>query len=152
MAGCCGATSVVTDFESLVPLMTYNIERNRSVICSEGGCVKASPLCWGAQSTDISDDIMVPDFLVLANCIYYESSLEPLRDTVLAVTSNGTAATVILACYEERTKSIEGLVSRWHDLILPYFSIEEVPSNLYDSRFKQDYVRLVIMTPLFHAK
>lgn len=147
MAGYLGATAYITDYDSLVPLMAYNIERNQVLLDNGTGKVTARALCWGTQHFDLTNDILAPDFLVLANCIYYESSLEPLLDTVLALTVNGTAKTVLLACYEERTKEIRGLVSRWHELIGHYFTIEDIPSDQYDVRFKQDYVRLVIMMP-----
>jgi len=152
MAAYCGATAFVTDFESLVPLMTYNIWRNQPLLTPKGGSVTALPLSWGTSFCDLADDIINPDFLVLANCIYYESSLELLLDTVLNLTAKGTATTVVLACYEERTKEIRGLIGRWHDLVKPYFAIDDVPADQYDAHFTQDYVRIVIMTPLYHMK
>ena len=152
MAAYCGATAFVTDFESLVPLMTYNIFRNQPLLDTRGGSVTAHQLCWGTPLSDLPDKIVNPDFLVLANCIYYESSLDNLLDTVLNLTAKGTAATVVLACYEERTKEIRSLIGRWHDLVKPYFKIDDVPSDQYDAHFKQDYVRIVIMTPLCQSK
>jgi predicted nicotinamide N-methyase len=109
MAAYCGATSYVTDLESLVPLIQYNIDQNKKIL---NGSAAARALCWGCQRSDLSDDFIAPDFLILANCIYYESSLDVLLDIVVAITCHGTAPTVILACYEERTKEICGLVSR----------------------------------------
>jgi ribosomal protein L11 methylase PrmA len=150
MAGYLGATAYITDYDSLVPLMAYNIERNQALLNTGSGKVTARALCWGTQHFELTNDILAPDFLVLANCIYYESSLEPLLETVLALTINGTAKTILLACYEERTKEIRGLISRWHTLIEQYFTVEDIPSDQYDVRFKQDYVRLVIMMPRHH--
>lgn len=47
------------------------------------------------------------DLVILANCIYYESSLDALLETVLSVTS---ADSIVLACYEERSVQIKKLI------------------------------------------
>jgi len=101
--------------------------------------VTARPLCWGSQPDDA--DLINPDVLVLANCVYYESSLESLLDSVLALTAAGR--TLLLACYEERTKEIGQLVARWHSMLGRYFDISDVDRSLLDATYMQDYVRVV---------
>jgi len=141
MAGYLGASVVLTDLHSLVPLLDHNINRNSSLMTA--GSVSARPLCWGSEP---DTDLLHPDFLILANCVYYESGLETLLETVLTLTSAGRSETVILACYEERTKEIRELVSRWHAMLDEYFTILDVEPNVLDAKYMQNYnIRIVRM-------
>lgn len=141
MAGYLGASVIITDLESLVPLLDHNVNENRHLLGA--GSVVAKPLCWGNPP---DSDMLHPDFLVLANCVYYESSLENLRETVLALTSEARSETVILACYEERTKEIGDLICRWHSMLSDYFDIRDIERDSLDTQYLQDFVRIVIMS------
>ena len=140
MAGYLGASAVITDLDSLVPLLDLNINQNNKLFSA--GTISAKPLCWGSKP---DTDLIHPDFLILANCIYYESSLETLLETVLTLTSAGHSGTVVLACYEERTKEISQLVCRWHSMLSEYFVIYDVDRNVLDAKYMQDYIRVVRM-------
>jgi len=142
MASYLGASVVVTDLDSLVPLLDHNINQNNRMISAGTGSISARPLCWG---TEPDADLFHPHFLILANCIYYESSLEMLLETVLTLTSAGRSQTVILACYEERTKEIRELVCRWHAMLDQYFTIHDVERDILDAKYRQDYIRVVKM-------
>ena len=128
MASYLGASTVITDLDSLVPLLAYNISQNNKLLTA--GSIRAKPLCWGSEP---DADLLRPDFLILANCVYYEGSLESLLDTVLTLTSAGQSQTVILACYEERTKEISELVRRWHVMLSQYFVIYDVQRDVLDA-------------------
>jgi len=140
MASYLGASAVVTDLDSLVPLLAHNISQNDKLF--HAGSISAQPLCWGS-TPDTS--LLHPDFLILANCIYYESGLENLLETVLTLTSAGRSETVVLACYEERTKEISELVHRWHAMLGEHFVICDVERDALDKKYLQDYVRIVTM-------
>jgi len=60
---------------------------------------------------------------------------------VLALTPAGR--TLVLACYEERTKEIGQLVGRWHSMLGRYFDICDVDRTLLETKYTQDYVRVV---------
>ena len=140
MASYLGASVVVTDLDSLVPLLAHNINKNSNIMSA--GSISARPLCWGSEP---DTDLLHPDFLILANCIYYESSLETLLETVLTLTSAGRSETVILACYEERTREIRELVCRWHAMLDKYFTIYDVERYVLDTKYVQEYIRVVRM-------
>jgi len=140
MATYLGASAIITDLDSLVPLLSHNISQNNKLFTA--GSICAKPLCWGCKP---DTDMLQPDFLILANCIYYESSLEILLETVLSLTSAGRSETVILACYEERTKEISELVRRWHSMLSQYFVIYDIERNVLDAKYMQDYIRIVKM-------
>lgn len=136
LAGYYGAAAILTDLEQLVPLLDYNIEKNQSVL---KGKVTAAPLCWGES---VEHCLPHPDYLILANCVYYRC-LEVLHQTMVALVG---PSTTVLACYEERTDGIHELIESFHQLIKDDFDIEEVPKEFYHQQFNQDFVRIVRMT------
>lgn len=132
-----GSHSVITDLDSLVPLIRYNVKQNSAIL---KGTAVGEALCWGAT---VPSSISTPDYLVLANCVYYDSSFEPLLQTVLELADRST---LVLACYEERTPEIRRLIARWHDLVQRHFVLEEVDNGQLDNIFWKEYVRVVLMT------
>lgn len=120
LAGHYGSDATITDLDAVVPLLQYNILRNQATI---RGNVTSLPLNWG---TDVTNFLPSPDYLILANCIYYESSFEPLAETVRSLAS---ADTEVFVCYEERTEGIKQLIKRWHQFIGKHFSIDALIRN-----------------------
>jgi hypothetical protein len=151
MAAYCDATSYVTDLEPLVPLIQYIIDQNKKIL---NGSAAARALCMlhGVVSGLTCLTTSSPLIFSFWPTAYYESSLDDLLDTVLAITCHGMAPTVILACYEERTKEICGLVSRWHTMLEPLLLMDDIPAEVLDAKFKQDFVRLVKMSPIKRAQ
>ncbi|XP_071972130.1 protein N-lysine methyltransferase METTL21D isoform X2 [Engystomops pustulosus] len=94
MASTLGANVTVTDLEDLQHLMKANITSNSALI--SGSC-QAKVLKWGEDVLDFSPS---PDYILMADCIYYEESLKPLLKTLRDLASGETC---ILCCYEERT-------------------------------------------------
>jgi len=64
---CCSARCVITDLEEFVPLMQLNIDANRHLLT---GSIRAEALHWG---TPTSGRFAFPDYILLADCIYYEA-------------------------------------------------------------------------------
>lgn len=62
------ADSIVTDLDDFIPLMDRNISSNQHLIT--GKC-KASTLRWGEDMVHFKP----PDYLLLADCIYYPEVL-----------------------------------------------------------------------------
>ena len=135
-----GASSVLTDLESLLPLLEYNCEKNRENLT---GPVRAEALHWGLSTAKLQPP---PDFLILANCVYYQSSLESLYETLVELSGESTT---ILACYELRCVEIERLIERWHQLISPHFDFEFVDQDAIltaaGARYAHSYVRVAIL-------
>ena len=53
--------------EAFVPLMQLNIDSNRHLLT---GSIRAEVLCWG---TPTNGQFAFPDYVLLADCIYYEA-------------------------------------------------------------------------------
>jgi len=64
---CYSANCVVTDLEEFIPLMQLNIDANIHVL---KGSICAEALCWG---TPTNGRFSFPDYILLADCIYYEA-------------------------------------------------------------------------------
>lgn len=141
LAGYHGADATITDMDNIVPLIEYNIKQNSTLL---RGCVQARPLVWGNDALT-NQHWPSLDYLILANCVYYESSLEPLVETMRQLASEDTE---ILVCYEVRTMGIKALIARWHELIKDEFSIEYLPKSCICEQYKQDFVQLVRMKKL----
>ncbi|KAM6074048.1 protein N-lysine methyltransferase METTL21D isoform 1-T1 [Chlamydotis macqueenii] len=94
MAATLGANVTVTDLEELQELLMVNIENNKHLVT---GSVRAKVLKWGEDVTEFQPP---PDYILMADCIYYEESLEPLLKTLKDLTGPDTC---VLCCYEQRT-------------------------------------------------
>ena len=137
LAGYYGADTIITDMDNIVPLIDYNIQQNKD---NMKGNVAAKGLVWGEDASELCDKPI--DYLILANCVYYEPSLEHLATTMTQLAS---ANTEILVCYEERTQGIKALIGRWHKLIEDDFDIEYLPKSCICEEFYEDFVRLLRM-------
>ncbi|XP_028576082.2 protein N-lysine methyltransferase METTL21D isoform X2 [Podarcis muralis] len=70
MAASLGANVTVTDLDEVQDLLKMNIENNRHLIT---GSIQAKVLKWGEE---VSDFLPAPDYILMADCIYYEELLQ----------------------------------------------------------------------------
>ncbi|XP_023581926.1 protein N-lysine methyltransferase METTL21D isoform X5 [Trichechus manatus latirostris] len=70
MAATLGADVVVTDLEELQDLLKININMNKQLVT---GSVQAKVLKWGGETEDFPSP---PDYILMADCIYYEELLQ----------------------------------------------------------------------------
>ncbi|XP_072345902.1 protein N-lysine methyltransferase METTL21D isoform X3 [Scyliorhinus torazame] len=94
MASVLGAHVTVTDLEELQGLLNTNINDNKHLVT---GSIQAKVLKWGESVKHLPPE---PDYILVADCIYYEQSLEPLLWTMKELAGTNSC---ILCCYEERT-------------------------------------------------
>ncbi|XP_026554564.1 protein-lysine methyltransferase METTL21D isoform X2 [Pseudonaja textilis] len=70
VAASLGANVTVTDLEEVQDLLKMNIENNQHLV---SGSIQAKVLKWGE---DVTDFLPAPDFILMADCIYYEELLQ----------------------------------------------------------------------------
>ncbi|NP_001025637.1 protein-lysine methyltransferase METTL21D [Xenopus tropicalis] len=130
-----GANVIVTDLEDLQELMKINIESNSHLIT--GSC-QAKVLKWGEEVKDL---VPKPDYILLADCIYYEESLEPLLKTLKDLTGIDTC---ILCCYEQRTMGKNPQIERrFFELLKEDFKYEKVPLEKHDKEYRSEDIHIL---------
>ncbi|XP_075699442.1 protein N-lysine methyltransferase METTL21D isoform X2 [Rhinoderma darwinii] len=135
MAATLGADVTVTDLEDLQDLMKKNIDSNSTLIT--GSC-QAKVLKWGEDALEFSPS---PDYVLMADCIYYEESLKPLLRTLRTLASSETC---ILCCYEERTTGKNPEIERtFFELLKMDFDYEEVPIDKHDEEYRSEDIHIL---------
>ncbi|XP_072284149.1 protein N-lysine methyltransferase METTL21D isoform X2 [Pyxicephalus adspersus] len=131
----CRAQVTVTDLEDLQDLMSANIDHNAHVI--SGSC-QAKVLKWGEE---VADSFLSPNYILMADCIYYEESLKPLLKTVKDLAGSDTC---VLCCYEERTtgKNPE-IEKKFFELLKADFEYEEVPIEKHDEEYRSEDIHIL---------
>ena len=115
-----GAEVVLTDLPVYLPSVLQNIEANKDILA---GTASALGLDWKERVP--ASLAASADMVIVCDCIYYEASLQPLIDTILALVKPG--APVILA-YEKRPDKVE-LYEEFFSLRDKYFSTTEILST-----------------------
>ncbi|KAM4664437.1 protein N-lysine methyltransferase METTL21D [Discoglossus pictus] len=135
MAATLGANVAVTDLEDLQELMKTNIKDNAHLI--SGSC-QAKVLKWGEE---ISEFLPSPDYILMADCIYYEESLEPLLKTLTDIAGSKTC---VLCCYEQRTMGKNPQIERkFFELLKADFEYEKVPLEKHDEEYRSEDIHIL---------
>ncbi|XP_007886401.1 protein-lysine methyltransferase METTL21D isoform X1 [Callorhinchus milii] len=125
----------VTDLEELQDLLNMNINENRHLV---SGSIQAKVLKWGEIVHDILPD---PDYILVADCIYYEQSLEPLLKTMKELSGDKT---VIICCYEKRTMGNNPKIEQcFFELLQCDFMIEEIPLDMHDEEYRSEDIHIL---------
>uniref|UniRef100_A0AAY4A7I3 Uncharacterized protein n=1 Tax=Denticeps clupeoides TaxID=299321 RepID=A0AAY4A7I3_9TELE len=103
------------------------------------GLVGIMAATLGGQN--VADFLPCPDFILMADCIYYEESITPLMETLK--TLSGPQTTVI-CCYEQRTEGVNPKVEKlFLEMLLRDFQCEEVPNERQDPEFNSPDIRIL---------
>ncbi|XP_067310614.1 protein-lysine methyltransferase METTL21D [Pseudorasbora parva] len=136
VAATLGANVTVTDLEDLQPLLKLNIEKNQHLIHT--GSITAKVLKWGGS---VKDFLPHPHYILMADCIYYEQSVEPLVETLKLLAGPETC---IICCYEQRTVGVNPEIEkRFFKLLLQEFQSEEIPSEKQDPEFNSPDIHIL---------
>ncbi|KAL1790025.1 protein-lysine methyltransferase METTL21D isoform X1 [Sigmodon hispidus] len=146
MAATLGADVVVTDLEELQDLLKMNINMNKHLVT---GSVQAKVLKWFCQLKTCLiflrgqelEDMTSPDYILMADCIYYEESLEPLLKTLKDLSGSETC---IICCYEQRTmgKNPE-IEKKYFELLQLDFDFEEIPLDKHDEEYRSEDIHII---------
>ncbi|XP_073725607.1 protein N-lysine methyltransferase METTL21D-like [Misgurnus anguillicaudatus] len=136
VAATLGANVIVTDLEDLQPLLQLNIRKNQNLIRT--GSITAKVLKWGENVEDL---LPQPHYILMADCIYYEQSVEPLVQTLKCLAGPETC---IICCYEQRTVGVNPEIEkRFFELLLQDFQSEEIPPEKQDPEFNSPDIHLL---------
>ncbi|XP_042598660.1 protein-lysine methyltransferase METTL21D [Cyprinus carpio] len=136
VAATLGANVTVTDLEDLQPLLQLNIKKNQHLIHT--GSITAKVLKWGGN---VEEFLPHPHYILMADCIYYEQSVEPLVETLKLLAGPETC---IICCYEQRTVGVNPEIEkRFFELLLKEFQSEEIPPEKQDPEFNSPDIRIL---------
>ncbi|XP_016129897.1 protein N-lysine methyltransferase METTL21D [Sinocyclocheilus grahami] len=136
VAATLGANVTVTDLEDLQLLLQLNIRKNQHLIHT--GSITAKVLKWGG---DVEEFLPPPHYILMADCIYYEQSVEPLVETLKLLAGPETC---IICCYEQRTVGVNPEIEkRFFELLLQEFQTEEIPSEKQDPEFNSPDIHIL---------
>ncbi|GAB4842927.1 hypothetical protein Ancab_012905 [Ancistrocladus abbreviatus] len=148
VAGCgmaiLGCDVVSTDQKEVLPLLQRNLERNASRIMQMNpgsdsfGSIKAMELDWGNK--DHIQAVCPPyDYIIGTDVVYAEHLLEPLLQTILAL--SGPRTTIMLG-YEIRSTNVhERMLQMWKSS----FDVKIVPKSKMDRNYQHPSIQLFMM-------
>ncbi|KAM3201913.1 protein N-lysine methyltransferase METTL21A [Capsicum annuum] len=139
-----GCDVVSTDQTEVLPLLMRNVERNTSRIMQtisdpdSFGSIQAAELDWGNE-THIKAVGPPFDFIIGTDVVYAEHLLEPLLQTIIAL--SGPKTTILLG-YEIRSTNVhEKMLEMWKR----NFEVKTVPKAKMDSTYQHPSIQLYIM-------
>ncbi|KAL3279541.1 hypothetical protein HHI36_017048 [Cryptolaemus montrouzieri] len=135
-ASCLGATVVSTDLPDCIPFLELNINKNRNV-WSKHGKLTTKSLIWGRDE----ELEFVPDMILLADCVYYEESINPLIKTLVNLAGPETE---VILCQEMRESVKQQKCWRiFMDHLEEHFKIEHINlSEQHDEFCSSDIIIL----------
>ncbi|XP_027174357.1 protein N-lysine methyltransferase METTL21A isoform X1 [Coffea eugenioides] len=147
----CDVTS--TDQTEVLPLLIRNVERNTSSIVQMNsgsdsfGSIRVAELNWGNEDHIKAVDPPF-DYIIGTDVVYAEHLLEPLLQTILAL--SGPKTTILLG-YEIRSTNVhERMMEMWKG----NFEVKIVPRAKMDNKYQHPSIQLYIMNlkPLERTK
>lgn len=140
-----GCDVISTDQTEVLPILMRNVERNTSRIMQKNpdtdpiGSVNVAELDWGNQDHIKALDPPF-DFIIGTDVVYAEHLLEPLLQTILALSGPKTS---ILIGYEVRSTSVhEQMLQMWRK----NFVVKTVSRAKMDSKYQHPSIQLFIMS------
>ncbi|PSR86561.1 Protein N-lysine methyltransferase [Actinidia chinensis var. chinensis] len=139
-----GCDVVSTDQTEVLPLLMRNVERNTSRIMQMNpgsdsfGSIQVAELNWG--NADHIKAVGPPfDYVIGTDVVYAEHLLEPLLQTMLAL--SGPKTTILLGS-EIRSTNVH---ERMLNLLKRNFEVKNVPKTKMDSKYQHPSIHLFIM-------
>lgn len=139
-----GCDVVSTDQVEVLPLLMRNVDRNTSRIMQMNpdadsiGSITAAELSWGNEDHIRALDPPF-DYIIGTDVVYAEHLLEPLLQTMLALSG---PKTMILIGYEIRSTNVhEQMLQLWKK----HFEVKIVPKSKMDIKYQHPSIQLYMM-------
>uniref|UniRef100_A0A671QVD2 Valosin containing protein lysine (K) methyltransferase n=1 Tax=Sinocyclocheilus anshuiensis TaxID=1608454 RepID=A0A671QVD2_9TELE len=89
-----------------------------------------------------------PHYILMADCIYYEQSVEPLVETLKLLAGPETC---VICCFEQRTVGVNPEIEkRFFELLLQEFQSEMIPSEKQDPEFNSPDIHILHLRRRVH--
>ena len=138
------ATCTLTDLDRIVPLLDDSIALNESL----KDRLSAKPLHWGDQEQIKWFETYHPDLIVVADCVYYAASLEPLIVTLASLSKLKSCP--VLLCYEVRDDFDDkrDVKDRFFELAKKFFRVHEFQTEDCHQDYAADDIKVFRFDPI----
>ncbi|KAJ3689086.1 hypothetical protein LUZ61_018250 [Rhynchospora tenuis] len=139
-----GCDVILTDQLEVLPLLARNVDRNKSWI-SQGssdsgsfGSVSVAELDWGNKKQ--IEAVGPPfDYIIGTDVVYAEHLLEPLIETILALSG---PRTIILIGHEIRSTTVH---EQMIEMLKNNFIVRSIPKSKMDIKYQHPSIQLYMM-------
>uniref|UniRef100_A0A3Q4GEP5 Valosin containing protein lysine (K) methyltransferase n=1 Tax=Neolamprologus brichardi TaxID=32507 RepID=A0A3Q4GEP5_NEOBR len=123
------------------PSSGVNVWSGRTVLELGAGTGVVGLMVATLGGEDVSEFLPHPDYVLMADCIYYEQSIVPLVESLKLLCGPKTC---IVCCYEQRTEGVNPEVERqFFELLQQNFCCEEIPSEKQDPEFSSPDIHIL---------
>ncbi|XP_074101790.1 protein N-lysine methyltransferase METTL21D-like [Cotesia typhae] len=144
-AACLGSDVIMTDLESAIPILNYNISKNETLWNKDGkGSAKAQVMEW---RNDIKFDFS-PDIILVADCVYYSESIDPLIKTLEYFCKKNENTYVIMSQEERDTPGQIPVWQQFLEQVKKVFKLEYIPRSEQHPLYSSEDIHLIKMTIL----
>ncbi|XP_015522597.1 protein N-lysine methyltransferase METTL21D-like isoform X1 [Neodiprion pinetum] len=141
-AACLGAEVVLTDLANVLPALNKNIEMNKDLWKQSGGSARAEELDW-SKHAEID---FKPEIILLADCVYYTESIEPLLDTLERLCGARNDTYALLSQEERDTPNQKPVWSQFVEAIKKRFKITPVMLSEQHPTYSSHDIRVLKLT------
>ncbi|KAK0171079.1 hypothetical protein PV328_008841 [Microctonus aethiopoides] len=133
-AACLGGKVIMTDLKCAFPILEKNILLNKNQWRDSEGTAESKILEWG----NIIDFDYQPDIILLADCVYYKESIQPLIETLEYFCENNRSTYAILS---QEQRDTPGQIPVWKEFL-----------NELSKKFELEYVPQSEQHPIYSSK
>ncbi|XP_078148279.1 S-adenosyl-L-methionine-dependent methyltransferases superfamily protein isoform X1 [Carex rostrata] len=139
-----GCDVTLTDQLEVLPLLTRNVDRNKSWISQSNsdsgtfGSVSVAELDWG-NKTQIEAVGPPFDYIIGTDVVYAEHLLEPLIETILALSGPSTN---VLIGHEIRCTTVH---EQMVEMMKNHFIVKTIPKSKMDIKYQHPSIQLYMM-------
>lgn len=124
VAATLGAETLLTDMNGALKLLQHNLTENKKQF--PAWTAEAREFTWSKENAEQLSAEKKFDYILLADCIYYKDSIEPLVESLKVLVKEGTTVVLTQELRESR-KQID-LFKDFLKLIKEFLVIQEVPT------------------------
>lgn len=123
VAATLGADALLTDLEAALKLLKHNVEENKKKF--PAWKIQVQEFLWSKETAEELCKDRKFDYILLADCIYYKDSIEPLIDALRVLVKDGTT---VIFTQELRESRIQiNLFKQFLSMAKDFLIIKEVP-------------------------
>lgn len=123
VAATLGANALLTDLKEALKLLQHNVEENKKKFPTWN--IAVQEFLWSKETAEELCKDKKFDYILLADCIYYKDSIEPLIETLKVLVKGGT--TVILTQELRESRIQINLFKQFLSKAKDFLVIKEVP-------------------------